>query len=274
MSTPSDDELAARYGAYASFQTEGLPAFVEYYGESPADEVTRLLRFHARPDSRVLDIGCGAGQTLCWLAPLVEETWGFDQDVDLLASARRRVASNSLGNVTLVAGNTVEEGDVRQLPEDYFHLAFSQRGPNINEDLLRTLREDAIFIQELVGQFNGNLLGEIFGRKPITAGAVADFRGLLGQYAELNLFPVSVKEYFYEEFYRDAEHLATALGQGATLSNWRLPRRPYDPARDRAALDLYARYNVTPRGIRVLGHRHVFVLRRAGVHYYPIDSTA
>ncbi len=274
MSAPSDDELAARYGAYASFQTEGLPALVEYYGESPADEVARLLRLHARADSRVLDIGCGAGQTLCWLAPLVEQAWGFDQDADLLASARRRVASNSLGNVTLVAGNVVEAGDVRQLPEDHFHLAFSQRGPNINEALLRTLREDAIFIQELVGQFNGNLLGEIFGRRPITAGAVADSRGLLGQYAELNLFPVSVKEYFYEEFYRDADHLATALGQGATLSNWRLPRRPYDPTRDRVALDLYARYNATPRGIRVLGHRYVFVLRRARVHYYPIDSTA
>ena len=128
-----------------------------------------------------------------------------------------------------------------------------------------------------MGQFNGNLLGEIFGRRPITACAVADHRGLLGQYAELNLFPVSVKEYFYEEFYRDPDHLATALGQGAMLSNWHLPRRPYDPTRDRVALDLYARYNATPRGIRVLGHRHVFVLRRAGVHYYPnypIDSTA
>ena len=251
-----------------------MPALVECYGESPADEVARLLRLHARSDSRLLDIGCGAGQTLCWLAPLVEEAWGFDQDADLLASARRRVASNSLDNVTLVAGNVVEAGDVRQLPEDYFHLAFSQRGPNINAALLRTLREDAIFIQELVGQFNGNLLGEIFGRRPITACPVADLRGPLGQYAELNLFPVSVKEYFYEEFYRDADHLTTALGQGAMLSNWRLPRRPYDPARDRAALELYARYNTTPRGIRVLGHRYVFVLRRAGVHYYPIDLMA
>ena len=57
MSAPSDDELAARHGAYASFQTEGSPASVDYYGESPADEVARLLRLHARADGRALTIG-------------------------------------------------------------------------------------------------------------------------------------------------------------------------------------------------------------------------
>ncbi|HET8630443.1 MAG TPA: class I SAM-dependent methyltransferase [Thermomicrobiales bacterium] len=273
MTDPSDEELAARYGLYASFDSPASPALVKYYGENPADEMARLLRLHGGPESNVLDIGCGAGQTLCWLAPLIGEVWGFEQDTALLASARRRVAAHGLDNVTLIEGTVAVPADVARLPEGHFDLAFSQRGPNLNAALLRALRPDAIFIQEFVGPLNGNHLGEIFGRRPITAGAAGDYRGLLGQYAELDLFPVSVKEYFFESFFRDAEHLALFLGRGLTLSNWRLPRRPYDPDRDRAALDLYARYNTTPAGIRVLAQRYIFALRRARVHYYPADST-
>ena len=100
----------------------------------------------------------------------------------------------------------------------------------------------------------------------------AGSQDLLGRYAELGLSPVSAKEFFCEQYFRNADHLAAYLAQGASLSNWRLPNRPYDADRDRAALELYARYNATPDGIRVLGQRKVLVLRRARVAYYPVDG--
>lgn len=49
-------------------------------------------------------------------------------------------------------------------------------------------------------------------------------------------------------------------------------RNPLDPVRDGPALDLYVRYHATPKGIRVLRQRKVFVLRRAKVTYYPVDA--
>jgi hypothetical protein len=62
---------------------------------------------------------------------------------------------------------------------------------------------------------------------------------LPSRYAELGLFPISVKQYFSDRCLREADHLAAFLRQGGTVSNWRLPARPYDPETDRPALDLY-----------------------------------
>jgi hypothetical protein len=46
---------------------------------------------------------------------------------------------------------------------------------------------------------------------------------------------------------------------------------PYEEERDRQALELYARYNQTPRGIRMINKRHVYVFRRTAVQYAPVE---
>lgn len=275
MSNDLDQELAKIYGGYAGFQSDTGPAHTEYYGESPDGEIQRLLDVYAQPTSCVLDIGCGAGQTLCRMTPRVAEAWGIDQDPRLLAGARQRVQALRLGNVQLIEGNVADADAVAQLPDARFNIALSQRGPNINAALAAKLAPDAIFIQELVSSFDAYPLQELFGRRHYTPSSFVDQDVILSQYAELDLFPVSNKEYFYEAFFRDATHLEAYLKQiTALLSNWRLPPKPYDAERDRAALELYARYNTTPRGIRLLRQRKIFVLRRAPVTYYPVDATA
>jgi len=262
-----DRELAERYGGFTSYLSHASPAHVEYYGENPAAEVDRLLDHYATLESTVLDIGCGAGQTLCQLAPRVKEIWGITLGEDLLQATRLRIERLGLMNAEAVYGSVKDPDAVKQLPEGVFDLAFSRRGPMFNEHLLYTLRPDAIFVQELVSNLDGYPLGEIFGRRYHTPYASTDQELLLSQYADLGLFPISCKEYFYEEFYRDSEHLEAFLIQvGAMLSPWllpkSLPRKPYDPHHDRPALDLYVHNNTTAKGIRVLRQRKIFVLRR------------
>jgi SAM-dependent methyltransferase len=267
-----DQELAKIYGGYAGFQTDAAPTYVEYYGEDPDGEVQRLLDVYAQPTSRALDIGCGAGQTLCRLAPHLAEAWGIDQDPHLLASARARVQSLQLGNVHLIEGNVATADAVAQLPDGHFNLALSQRGPNINPALAAKLAPGAICIQELVSNFDAYPLKELFGRKHYAHYWFVDQDVILSHYAELDLFPISNKEYFYDAFFRDTAHLEAYLKQiTALLSNWRLPPKPYDAERDRAALELYVRYNTTSHGIRLLRQRKIFVLRREPVTYYPVD---
>jgi hypothetical protein len=134
------------------------------------------------------------------------------------------------------------------------------------------LRPAAVVVQELVNDLDGYPLKEVFGRRahaPNPHGA----EELVQYYAGLGLLPVSVKEYAFDEFYRDAAHLETALRRGRHLVDWRVPTPGvYEPARDRPALELYIRYNTTDRGIRVMRRRSVFVFRRAIVHYYPVDG--
>jgi SAM-dependent methyltransferase len=275
MSEQSDQELAKIYGGYAGFHSDIGPAHVDYYGENPDGEVQRLLDVYGQQTSHVLDIGCGAGQTLCRLAPHVAEAWGIDQDDRLLGGARQRAQSLQLDNVRLVEGNATNADDVAQLPDGHFNLALSQRGPNINAALAAKLAPDALFIQEFVSNFDAYPLKELFGRKHYAHYWFVDQDVILSQYAELDLFPISNKEYFYEAFFRDTAHLEAYLKQiPALLSNWRLPPNPYDAEHDRAALELYVRYNTTPRGIRLLRQRKIFVLRRTPVTYYPVDAAS
>ncbi len=152
------------------------------------------------------------------------------------------------------------------MPDATFDLVLSRRGPKFSKNLLRTLRQEAIFVQEVVSNFDGYPLGEIFGRRHSVPSSYTDQEVLLNGYMKIGLSPVSCKEYFYEEYFRDGEHLAAFLTQvRPMLSPWLLAepvsRVGYDPSSDRAALNLYVRYNTTPKGVRVLRQRKIFVLR-------------
>jgi SAM-dependent methyltransferase len=215
-----------------------------------------------------LDLGCGAGFTLCRLAPRVAGICGIDQNADLLAAAQQRVASLNLSNTTLVLGDVSVPADVAQLPDNTFDLVLSRRGPNVTAALMEKLREEVYIVQELYQDSPGIL--EIFGRKSFLADAVDHPRWLVDEYSWLELFPVSIKEYYSEVYFRDADHLAAHLSGETGLYSWPAPPMPYDKERDRPALELYVRYNTTPKGVRVVDHRKVYLFRRMAVHYAPV----
>lgn len=268
-----DRRLAETRGAYFGFRTEAGPERTEDYGLSPAAEVDRLLDRYAGPESRVLDVGCGAGQTLCRLAARVREAWGIDMLDRPLEAARLRVAEAGLRNVTFVQGDVALPETAAQLPQAHFDLVLSRRGPNINAALVRALAPGAVALQELVGAADCARLREFLGRS-----AYLPYQGIghgdsLRAHLEAGLFPVSSTEFFYEEVFRDVDHLEAYLRQNpANVSDWRLGPRPYDPATDRPGLELYGRYHGAPGGVRLLRHRWVFVRRRAATRYYPVDG--
>lgn len=268
-------DLAERYGLYASFPSDTDPE-VEYYGESPAVEVARLLDIHAREDTRFLDIGCGAGGTIAALAPRVAEAWGVDMTPALLEGARARAREEGLTNTHWVLGDTTRPETAAHLPPQHFTLALSQRGPNVNAALAASLAPGAVVIQELVGTYHCHPLQVLFGRTSYALRQGNERDTFLANYADIGLHALSIREFFYDAFYRDAAHLEADLARSPwQLSNWRIDHPcPYDPERDRAALDLYARYHTTPRGIRVAYHRYVMVFRKRIVDYYPVEGHA
>ena len=269
-----DSSLGEKYGDYAGFETDSSPAEVNYYGENPLNEVKRLLQLYIQPSSRILDLGCGAGQTLCQFAPHVQEAWGMDVSQELLAGARERVRSLGLSNVRLVAGDTANQADLAHLPDNYFDIAFTESGPGLNAALVEKLTPEAYFIQEVGGHYSSYQLQDILGRLPYTNFAYHGWdQSHIQPMADIGLLPISFKQYFWEIYFRDLAHLELYASKEGVLSNWRLTSRPYEAKRDRPALELYARYNMTPKGIRMLYHIQVLIWRRADVHYYPIDET-
>ena len=267
-----DRVLAQRFGAYASFPHESDPIMVRTYGDDPADEIDRLLDIFATPDCNILDLGCGAGFTLCRLAAKVRAIWGFDQECELLNAARLRAAQSKIDNATFVQGNVAIPEDIAKLPDDTFDVVLSRRGPDVNQDLMPKLRSDAIVIQELY-QDPLSLL-EIFGRKTFLRDIWNNPHNKVARYQRLNLFPVSIKEYFTESYFRDADHLVAFLSRPNAFLSWPMPPIPYDETRDRQALELYIRYNTTPDGIRMINHRKVYLFRRMVVLQAPVAPEA
>ncbi|HEU5316065.1 MAG TPA: class I SAM-dependent methyltransferase [Chloroflexota bacterium] len=268
-----DEQLARQRGAYLSYATEAGPALVEHHGQPPAELVDRLLDLYAQPDGCFLDVGCGAGHTLCRVAARVREAWGIDMSDTPLEATRLRAEAAGLTNVTVVRGNVVERADADQLPDGRFALALSRRGPNFNEHLVRKLAPGAYAVQELVGGADCADLRELLGRRAVSLYHEIGHDGTIRGYARLGLFPITSTEFFFEEFYRDIDHLEAYLQQSpANVSDWRFGPKPYVRERDRPALELYAGYHRTTKGIRLLRHRWVFALRRVEPPRYPVDS--
>src|SRR5262245_64171432 len=107
-----DQTLAERFGSYASYVRADDPVR-ESYGDGPAEEIDRLLDRFCHSESRVLDLGCGAGFTLCRLASKVADIWGFDEEPDLLEATRQRIIHLGLNNAQAVLGNAAVADDVR-----------------------------------------------------------------------------------------------------------------------------------------------------------------
>jgi len=77
MNNSLENNIAEKYGAYSSFKTSSAPYLVNYFGENPTDEIHRLLSVYISPQSKVLDIGCGAGHTMARISSKVKEFWGL-----------------------------------------------------------------------------------------------------------------------------------------------------------------------------------------------------
>ncbi len=262
-----DNELAAA-GAYLSYPTPHDPVREDFHGPDPAKAIDEILESYAGPDSCVLDLGCGVGFTLCHLAERTREIWGFDENPKCIETARLRARCEGLGNVRLIHGGAGDEQAVAQLPDNAFDFGFSRRGPNLNPAMLSKLREDAIWIQEVPRWMTGvnDLMGQT--RRFFFPHSRGDDSWILDFYAHLGFTPVSVHTWFYEQYFRDVDHLARYLN-----SAWYLIHRKCDPVRDSDALELYARYNMTDRGIRVARSRLLGVYRRVGDWPLPADSS-
>ena len=266
-----DVALAARFGAYASFVTPNDPIAVEFHGDSPAIEVDRLLDSYVNNSVDVLDLGCGAGFSLCRVAKHARSVLGIDLETELLESARERVLREGITNTEVLLGDTCDSKLVVQIPNSKFGVVFSRRGPFLTESLVNKLTDDAVFIVELAQDFIG--LKELFGRTPFLPKSTGDPDFAISAQSGVGFVPVSAKSYWYEEYFSDAEHLARYLKQGAPLQNWWMDACPYEEKRDRPALDLYASYNQTDKGIMLVGHRRVYVFRRQKTQFYPVMNS-
>jgi ubiquinone/menaquinone biosynthesis C-methylase UbiE len=98
-----------------------------------------LPRFDIRPRMKVLDIGCGFGETCLEIGRLVGpsgEVLGLDCTDEFLKIANQERDAAGLRNVRYEVG----DAQVHALPENYFDVAFARFGVMFFESAVRALR--------------------------------------------------------------------------------------------------------------------------------------
>ena len=79
--------------------------YARYRPGYPTDFFGLLQRvFHLDGTGRLLDLGCGTGQTAVPMSPMFEEVIGMDPEPEMLAEARKAVSGANASNVSLIQG--------------------------------------------------------------------------------------------------------------------------------------------------------------------------
>ena len=152
--TASDDadhyllsEAKSAFRRYRLFNEIYQPATAERFATLPLS-----------PDMRLLEVGCGIGDTACYMAQnLVPDghVLALDQSADLVALARRQAADAGIDNVTFVCARAQEFDYVQdhfELAHTRYVLSYSPDARRIVEKVYGALKPSGIFFGEEIAQ--------------------------------------------------------------------------------------------------------------------------
>lgn len=109
------------------FKDHAIPSFED-------DAFLHILEEHSMftPESRVLDVACGAGAYSIALADRVHSVVGIDISPDMVAGARERAAERGIENVRFIVSDWREFDLSAEEPEQGFDLVFAHMTPAID----------------------------------------------------------------------------------------------------------------------------------------------
>jgi ubiquinone/menaquinone biosynthesis C-methylase UbiE len=118
----------------------------------------RLAMLRLAPNMSILEVGCGIGDTACYMArAIVPEghVTAFDQSADLVATAREQASAAGIDNVTFACAKA-QEFDYEQERFDLAHtryvLSYSPDARRIVEKVYGALKPSGIFFGEEIAQ--------------------------------------------------------------------------------------------------------------------------
>ncbi len=125
------------FDQYYKAVSQPLPEMIDYFGKEN-DYFKNLVN----TNSIVLDVGCGNGRTIKFLAPYVKKIIGIDYDPKMIALARENLAG--LSNIELFEGDFFEakfDQKFNLVLASYNLLGSSEISPNQRKSLLQKMVE-------------------------------------------------------------------------------------------------------------------------------------
>ena len=129
--------------------------FNEIYQPATAE---RLATLRLAPNMNILEVGCGIGDTACYLATAIVpegHVTAFDQSADLVVVAREQAFAAGIDNVTFVCAKA-QDFDYEQEHFDLAHtryvLSYSPDARRIVEKVYDALKPSGILFSEEIAQ--------------------------------------------------------------------------------------------------------------------------
>jgi len=153
MTAPSSSDhylLSEEKSAFRRYQL-----FHEIYQPATAE---RFATLRLAPDMNILEIGCGIGDTACYMAKAVVpdgHVTAFDQSADLIAVARQQASTAGIDNVTFVCAKAQEfdyERERFDLAHTRYVLSYSPDAGRILAKVYGALKRSGIFFGEEIAQ--------------------------------------------------------------------------------------------------------------------------
>jgi len=245
------DKLAARFGGY--HVPKGSPASSRFPDGSPERAFDMLVRQLATREAVGLDVGCADGRNTFELAPVFEHLTGIDISEGMLGAAWRLQAERGATNVRFQAADAERTG----FADESFDLVYSRRGPTFYQEYARLLKPGGCYAEIQIGEHDARELKETFGRgQDYAERDVSSLNRNVLQLRVAGFEVIEAREYLYEDYYRDVDHLSLFLEGVPILTE-------YDAAADWPHLQRFAANHAGPEGVALGRHRVLIAARKA-----------
>ena len=161
MNDYHDDFYRKSSEKFKKYEFHGQGKLVQ--GEQP--NFFEYLKKYANKNFKVLDLGCGSGESTLKLSLYFKEVIGIDPFKDYIKTAEQQKKNDNIKNVIF----RITDGKKLPFENEYLDMIFSSRGP-LSADIyfmnesFRVLKKGGIMLEETIGEKDKIEVKKIFGR--------------------------------------------------------------------------------------------------------------
>mgnify|MGYP002853252361 CR=1 FL=1 len=218
------------------------------------------IKYYVKPSSRVLDLGCAAGEKILKYYPDAKEILGTDFSEEMIKSAKENLKRSNKKNVSFRVMDNLK----MDTQDNYFDVVTCRHTVIDARMIYKTLKTGGHLILRGVDKMDCWALKRMFGRgqafndkKPIS---LIDYENILDAgFLEVELIPLHIIEY-----YKTKEDLLKLLLKVPILQNYSEEEGEFYSKYeiDMDIFEKYVKINETEKGIKLIRRYYGIIAKK------------
>lgn len=212
-----------------------------------------VVRRYLQPSSRVLDLGTGGGERFLAVAPHFGTGVSIDAVPPMIQVARENMPLSLVEKISF----EVMRAEALRFPDAAFDVVLNRHAPVYDEEIVRVLRSDGVFITQQVGRRNTQNILAAFGWRPESYGEGwwQEMPTLVEQFQQNGCAIIARAEYDVRYRFRDIESLVFWLKSVPLPEDFNIEKHW------RQVAQIITEYR-KPKGIETNEHRELLIVQK------------